>query len=59
MLSKFLKNKSLFTIPYQSFSGKKIVFGTDCRQKMLDGANSLADAVQVTLGPKGRNVVID
>jgi len=26
---------------------------------MLDGANSLADAVQVTLGPKGRNVVID
>jgi len=41
------------------FAGKQIVFGTECRQKMLNGCNQLADAVQVTLGPKGRNVVID
>lgn len=45
--------------PSMYFAGKQIVFGTECRQKMLDGCNQLADAVQVTLGPKGRNVVID
>mmetsp|Transcript_20966 Transcript_20966/g.23337 ORF Transcript_20966/g.23337 Transcript_20966/m.23337 type:complete len:577 (+) Transcript_20966:23-1753(+) len=39
--------------------GKNISFGVDCRSKMLLGVNRLADAVQVTLGPKGRNVVID
>ncbi len=41
------------------FAGKQILFGTECRQAILNGANQLADAVQVTLGPKGRNVVID
>ena len=40
-------------------SAKLIQFGTDARSKMLNGINILADAVKVTLGPKGRNVVID
>ena len=40
-------------------SAKLISFGTDARAKMLKGINILADAVKVTLGPKGRNVVID
>ena len=40
-------------------SGKDIRFGTEGRAAMLLGADKLADAVQVTLGPKGRNVVID
>ena len=39
--------------------GKDIKFGTDARQQMLEGCEMLADAVQVTLGPRGRNVVLD
>lgn len=38
---------------------KIIKYGKDARVKMLDGVDSLADAVKVTLGPKGRNVVLD
>jgi chaperonin GroEL len=38
---------------------KQIVYGEDSRQSILRGVNALADAVRVTLGPKGRNVVID
>ena len=38
---------------------KEIKFGEDARRKMLDGVNKLADTVKVTLGPKGRNVVLD
>ncbi len=38
---------------------KEVKFDTDARNKMLKGVNVLADAVKVTLGPKGRNVVID
>lgn len=40
-------------------TGKDIRFGSDCRALMLEGVNKVADAVQVTLGPKGRNVLID
>ena len=40
-------------------SGKDVRFGTDARMLMLAGVDKLADAVQVTLGPKGRNVVIE
>jgi chaperonin GroEL len=40
-------------------AAKDIKFGADAREKMLRGIDILADAVQVTLGPKGRNVVID
>ncbi len=38
---------------------KEIKFSEDARRAMLDGVNTLADAVKVTLGPKGRNVVLD
>ncbi|WP_428481398.1 chaperonin GroEL [Pyruvatibacter mobilis] len=38
---------------------KEVKFGTDAREKMLKGVDTLANAVKVTLGPKGRNVVID
>ena len=40
-------------------SAKNIFFGSDARSKMLTGVNKLADAVKVTLGPKGRNVILD
>ncbi|MBB56124.1 MAG: chaperonin GroEL [Rhodospirillaceae bacterium] len=40
-------------------AAKEVKFGTDARAKMLLGVDILADAVKVTLGPKGRNVVID
>jgi len=40
-------------------AAKEVKFGTDARAKMLRGVDILADAVKVTLGPKGRNVVIE
>ena len=40
-------------------AAKDVKFGGDARQKMLEGINVLAEAVKVTLGPKGRNVVMD
>jgi len=40
-------------------SAKNIFYGSDARAKMLAGVNKLADAVKITLGPKGRNVVMD
>ena len=40
-------------------AAKDVKFGTDARDKMLRGVDVLADAVKVTLGPKGRNVVLD
>jgi chaperonin GroEL len=40
-------------------SAKDVKFSTDARDRMLRGVNILANAVKVTLGPKGRNVVID
>jgi len=39
-------------------AAKQLRFDTDARDRMLKGVNTLADAVRVTLGPKGRNVVI-
>ena len=38
---------------------KQIKYGEEARKKLLDGVNQLADTVKVTLGPKGRNVVLD
>ena len=38
---------------------KKIIFGEDARKALLGGVNQLADTVKITLGPKGRNVVLD
>ncbi|MEB8287814.1 chaperonin GroEL [Aeromonas veronii] len=40
-------------------AAKDVKFGNEARIKMLEGVNILADAVKVTLGPKGRNVVLD
>ena len=54
MLSKALRPTLL-----RSFAGKQIKFGVDARALMLQGCDLLADTVETTLGPKGRNVVID
>ncbi len=40
-------------------AAKQVIFGDDARQKIVRGVNILADAVKVTLGPKGRNVVLE
>ena len=40
-------------------AAKDVRFGADARARMLQGVDMLADAVKVTLGPKGRNVLID
>ena len=40
-------------------AAKEVRFGVDARTRMLRGVDILADAVKVTLGPKGRNVVLD
>src|SRR6056300_1123328 len=40
-------------------SAKDVKFGDSARQRLLEGVNILADAVKVTLGPKGRNVILD
>ena len=40
-------------------SAKQVRFSTDARDRMLKGINTLANAVKITLGPKGRNVILD
>ena len=40
-------------------SAKKISYGSDARDQMIAGVDALANAVKVTLGPKGRNVILD
>ena len=40
-------------------SAKEVKFSVDARDRMLDGIDTLAHAVRVTLGPKGRNVILD
>ncbi len=40
-------------------AAKDVKFSTDARNRMMHGVNVLADAVKVTLGPKGRNVILD
>jgi chaperonin GroEL len=42
-----------------NFASKELLFGNEARNKMLEGCDALANAVQVTLGPSGRNVLID
>ena len=37
---------------------KDVTFGAEARNKLVEGVNTLANAVRVTLGPKGRNVVL-
>lgn len=50
--------RALITQANQTFA-KDLKFGTEARALMLEGCDMLADAVQVTLGPRGRNVVLD
>ncbi len=64
MLSKLINSRilqnNIFSISKRYMSQpKEIVHGSQARRKMLEGVNVLADTVQVTLGPKGRNVIID
>src|SRR6202051_1136100 len=40
-------------------AAKEVHFSTDARDRMLRGVNTLANAVRITLGPKGRNVIIE
>ncbi|MCD6489181.1 MAG: chaperonin GroEL, partial [Thermodesulfobacterium sp.] len=40
-------------------AAKEIIYGANTRDKILSGVNKLADAVKVTLGPKGRNVILE
>ena len=40
-------------------AAKDVKFSEEARAKLLEGVNTLADAVKVTLGPKGRNVILD
>ena len=40
-------------------AAKDVKFGADARERMLRGIDTLANAVKVTLGPKGRNVILD
>ena len=51
-------SKSLLTGLKYGFAAKELIFGNDARTKMLEGCDQLANAVQVTLGPNGRNVLI-
>ena len=39
-------------------SAKMILFGSEAREQLLKGVNKLADAVKITLGPRGRNAVL-
>lgn len=51
-------SKSLVQVP-KYFASKELLFGTQARKKLLEGCQQLCQAVQVTLGPGGRNVLID
>ena len=56
---KRLRVRKVFA-PSRSFAaGKDIKFGVDARKQLLEGCDKLADTVQVTLGPRGRNVVLE
>ena len=51
-------SRSIASFQKRSFA-KDVKFGVDARASMLAGVDRLADAVQVTLGPKGRNAVLE
>jgi len=52
-------NKIISTLLRNASTGKEVKFGVEGRALMLEGVNRLADAVQVTLGPRGRNAILD
>lgn len=57
--TKSLIPKTALIYNSKFFASKQLLFGTEARKKLLQGCKQLADAVQVTLGPGGRNVLID
>ncbi len=59
LLTKTITKSNKIFLPLVLSFSKKISYGQNARKKMLNGCNKLADTVQVTLGPKGRNVVLD
>jgi chaperonin GroEL len=54
-----LNELSLIEFNWRKYMAKQVIHGEESRAAILRGVNQLADAVKVTLGPKGRNVVID
>ena len=59
-LSRRLSNNGkVFNLLRKASTGKDVKFGVEGRALMLEGVNKLADAVQVTLGPRGRNAILD
>ena len=62
-----LQSSSAFSVPgpkafrtnSSALAAKKVSFREDARKKLVQGINAVADAVRVTLGPKGRNVVLE
>ena len=58
-LFKTTSRTSLLKTPSLCFSAKQLKFSYEARKALLDGVEDLADAVEVTLGPKGRNVLIE
>ena len=58
-IPKVFKKIKFSALSIRNYTAKDIKFGGDARSLMLQGVEKLANAVQVTLGPKGRNVVID
>lgn len=49
----------MYKMIQRNFSAKELKFGRDARAQILKGCENLADAVEVTLGPRGRNVLIE
>jgi chaperonin GroEL len=54
-----IKKTASLVLRSQYNFAKEVKFSNDAREKMLKGCEQLADAVQITLGPSGRNVLID
>lgn len=59
MFSTISKKTSSVLHVQKYFAAKQLLFGTQARKKLLEGTRQLCNAVQVTLGPGGRNVLID
>lgn len=59
MFSTLAKHTKTLSHMQRYFAGKELVFGSKARKQLLEGCTQLASAVQVTLGPGGRNVLID
>ena len=59
IFQKSVAKQTMFRASQAFFSSKDIKFGTEARKLMLKGCEDLADSVQVTLGPRGRNVILD